>query len=86
MERVSAIKQFIVSEFMPDIQAEQLDKDYDLIASGVIDSLSLLRVIAWLENQFHIPVDEIEIAEKNFASVAAIDEFVDGAARQQAAV
>lgn len=70
------IKQYIVSEFIPDIGADELDDDYDLIASGVIDSLSLLRVITWLGTHFDIPVDEIELSEQNFASVSAIGEVV----------
>jgi acyl carrier protein len=77
MDHAATIKQYIVTEFMPDIQANQLDADYDLIASGVIDSLSLIRVITWLGTQFEIPVDEIEIAEQNFVSVSAICEFVE---------
>lgn len=79
MDHVHEIKEFIVTEFIPDIQVEQLDDNYDLIASGVIDSISLLRVISWLGSQFDIPIDEVEIAEKNFVSVAAICEFVDQA-------
>ena len=77
MDHERTIKQYIVTEFVPDIQEDQLDADYDLIASGVIDSLSLLRVINWLGTHFEIPIDEIEIAEKNFVSVAAICEFVE---------
>ncbi|MEV6694582.1 acyl carrier protein [Micromonospora sp. NPDC051196] len=76
MDHKQAIKEYIVTEFIPDIQVSELDDDYDLIAGGVIDSISLLRVITWLENRFDIPVDEVEIAEKNFTSVTAICEFV----------
>jgi acyl carrier protein len=83
MDHVHAVKKFIVTEFIPDIQVDQLDNDYDLIAGGVIDSISLLRVITWLGSQFDIPIDEVEIAEKNFVSVTAICEFVDHAARRQ---
>jgi acyl carrier protein len=83
MDQAHAIKEFIIAEFIPDIQVAQLDNDYDLIAGGVIDSINLLRVITWLGNRFDIPLDEVEIAEKNFASVTAICEFVDRAAPRQ---
>jgi len=71
------IKQYIVREFLPDVAAEELADDYDLIASGVVDSLSLLRLIDWLETEFEIPIDDIEISEKDFVTVAAICEFID---------
>ncbi len=77
MDDILVVKQYIISEFIPDIQIDQLDADYDLISSGVIDSLSLLRVITWLGVHFGIPVDEIEIVEENFASVSAICEVID---------
>lgn len=83
MNNTQAIKEFIIAEFIPDIQVAQLNNDYDLIAGGVIDSINLLRVITWLENRFDIPIDEVEIAEKNFASVTAICEFVGRTARRQ---
>lgn len=83
MDQKHVIKEFIIAEFMPDIQVDQLDDDYDLIAAGVIDSINLLRVITWLGNRFDLPLDEVEIAEKNFASVNAICDFVNHAARRQ---
>jgi acyl carrier protein len=75
------IKRYLVAEFLPDVRVEQLADDYDLIGSGVIDSLGLLRVINWLENHFGILVDEVEIAEHDFVSVDAIHAFVVRAGR-----
>ena len=86
MDYTGRIKEFIITEFIPDIVAGQLAADYDLIASGVIDSLSLLRVIAWLATEFGIPVDEIDISEQNFVSVTAINELVVSATNSQFAV
>jgi acyl carrier protein len=79
MDIAFEIKRYIVAEFLPDVQVEQLADDYDLIGSGVIDSLGLLKVINWLENYFGILVDEVEIAEHDFVSVDAIHDFVDRA-------
>ena len=81
MDITTEIKQYIVAEFLPDVQVAQMADDYDLIGNGVIDSLGLLKVINWLENHFGILVDEVEIAEQDFASVDAIHRFVDRAGR-----
>jgi len=81
MDIAFEIKSYIVDEFLPDITADQLSADYDLIGSGVIDSLGLLKVISWLENHFDIVVDDVEIAEHDFVSVDAISAFVNRAAR-----
>ncbi|MDQ3239832.1 MAG: phosphopantetheine-binding protein [Actinomycetota bacterium] len=67
-----AIKEFIVEEFLPDVSTEELDADYDLLAGGVVDSLGLLQIIAWLEDRFQVALDDAEIGPESFRSVNAI--------------
>ena len=78
-ETTAKIKQFIVDEFMPDVPVEDLDDDYDLLTGGVVDSLGLLKVVAWLEDEFDIGVDDSELGPDSFRTVAAIKAFVDQA-------
>lgn len=77
MSDALSIKRFVVAEFVPDADAKDLDDDYDLIANGVIDSLGLLRVVDWLAQRFDVAVDEVEISEEQFVSVAAMCRFVE---------
>jgi acyl carrier protein len=72
MDMASAVKQFIVSEFAPDLDATELDSDYDLLDRGVIDSLGLLTVLAWAEDRFGVIIDAGEIDEEDFRTVRAI--------------
>lgn len=76
MNHSQTITKFLVDEFLPDVPVESLAADYDLLAGGVIDSLGLLKVIAWLEDQFGVVVDDMEIAPDNFRTVAAINTFL----------
>ena len=78
-ETTQKIKQFIVDEFMPDVPVEELETDYDLLTGGVVDSLGLLKVVAWLESEFDIGVDESELGPESFRTVDAIKEYVDQA-------
>lgn len=77
MDHTYTIKQFVIDEFVPDISLEQLSADEDLLASGIIDSLGLLKVIAWLEHQFQLPVEDVELGPDSFRSVAAINSFIE---------
>lgn len=76
MSNITAITAFIVEEFLPGSDASELPADYDLLATGVVDSLGLLKVIAWLEDRFELAVDDLELDPDSFRTVAAIDEFV----------
>ena len=78
-ETTTKIKQFIVEEFMPDVPAEELEDDFDLLTGGVVDSLGLLKVVAWLEDEFDIAVDDSELGPDSFRTVAAIKAYVDQA-------
>jgi acyl carrier protein len=77
MDDKQKIKQFIVDEFMPDVPVEELSSDYDLLTGGVVDSLGLLTVVAWLETEFDIAVDDAELGPESFRTVDAIHEFVE---------
>jgi acyl carrier protein len=44
-----------------------------------VDSLGLLKVVAWLEDEFDIGVDDSELGPDSFRTVAAIKAYVDSA-------
>jgi acyl carrier protein len=71
----ATIRNFIVDEFLPDVPAEELGYDDELDA-GIIDSLGVLQVIAWLEDTFDLVLDDAQIDLENLSSVSAIDRLV----------
>jgi acyl carrier protein len=79
MSNIDTITAFIVEEFLPGSDPSELPADYDLVATGVVDSLGLLKVIAWLEDRFALAIDDLELDPESFRSVAAIDAFVASA-------
>ncbi|GFE16887.1 hypothetical protein Sgleb_49340 [Streptomyces glebosus] len=79
MSNASEIKRFLINEFLPDVTADQLDPDDDLLETGVIDSLQLVRVISWVTDRFRVPIEQVEFTPQNFRSVNAIQAFVETA-------
>ncbi|WP_405783721.1 phosphopantetheine-binding protein [Streptomyces sp. NBC_00859] len=78
MSNTTTIKQFLIEEFLPDLTEAQLADDQDLLSSGAIDSLGLLKLIAWVEDRFELTVDDTDLDPDNFRSAAAIDAFIVG--------
>ena len=78
-DETAKIKGFIGEEFMPDISVDELESDFDLLTGGVVDSLGLLKFVAWMEDEFDITIDESELGPDSFRTVTAIKEFVDNA-------
>ncbi|MGH3973505.1 MAG: phosphopantetheine-binding protein [Pseudonocardiaceae bacterium] len=85
MSRIGTIKHFVIEEFLPDVSANELSVEYDLLENGVIDSLGLLKLIAWIEERFELSVHDTDLDPANFHSVAAINSFIDDASEQKLA-
>ena len=77
MDDKAKIREFIVEEFMPDMSAEELDDDFDLQTGGAVDSLGLLKLVAWLESEFGVSVDESVLGPDSLRTVDSSKEFVD---------
>jgi acyl carrier protein len=71
------IKQFLVDEFMPDMSPDELDDDFDLQTGGAVDSLGLLKLVAWMESEFGVSVDESELGPDSLRTVDSIQEFIN---------
>ncbi|MEU9603351.1 phosphopantetheine-binding protein [Streptomyces sp. NPDC048057] len=77
MDRLTAIREFVTAEFLPELTPQQLDVDYDLVDSGVIDSLGLYVVLAWLNTEYDLNVHDESVQAVDLRSVSAIVEFVE---------
>ncbi|MFI7234381.1 acyl carrier protein [Streptomyces cyaneofuscatus] len=66
------IAQFVVERFLSDVEWTELDPDYDLLATGVIDSLGVLHIAGWLGKQHGITLTGPELTAGNFRSVRTI--------------
>jgi acyl carrier protein len=47
-----------------------------LVEAGIIDSLQLVRVVAFLEDTFGISIEDEEILPKNFESIDGMERLV----------
>ncbi|HEX3923536.1 MAG TPA: acyl carrier protein [Streptosporangiaceae bacterium] len=70
------INDYISREFVQDPALLPLADDTSLLENGVIDSLSLLRLVVFLEERFAIAVGDADLLPENFSSVNAICAYV----------
>lgn len=52
--------------------------DTDLLLTGLVDSLGVVDVVAWLEDRLDVVIDPIDIVLENFQTVELMLSFVDG--------
>jgi acyl carrier protein len=66
------INDYVSQELVPDPALLPLADDTPLLDSGILDSLGLLRLVVFLEEQFGITMDDADLLPENFTSVNSI--------------
>jgi acyl carrier protein len=78
-EQVENVKEQIrkfVQEAAQRKGVSRVTDDQSLVESGVIDSLGIFRLVAFLEESFRVRIGDEEIVGENFESIVSIERFV----------
>jgi acyl carrier protein len=68
----SILNDYISRELVGRPELLPLQNDTPLLETGILDSLALLRLLVFLEQEFSIQVDDFELIPDNFNSINAI--------------
>lgn len=74
MTRASELLRFVHTELVDD--ATEVALDDELLVSGLVDSLGLMRLIAFIDQDLGVEVPYGDIVIENFESVARIDTYL----------
>jgi acyl carrier protein len=53
-----------------------LDDDQSLLESGVVDSMGIMELVQFIENEFGLVVDDVDITEQNLGTISGITRYV----------
>ena len=68
------IKEYIRSASFSNV--DKLDDDLLIFKEGILDSMGLISLFTFLEQEFNIQITDADLLEENFESVNAITNFV----------
>jgi acyl carrier protein len=77
MAAIDSVRDFIVRELQWTGNVDTLTEDYPLIANHVLDSVGLLTLIAFLEDQFGVDIADNELVPDNFSTLGKITSMID---------
>ena len=72
----STVKTFILSEYLPGEDPAALTDTTPLMTTGILDSIAVLKVVTFLENQFGIVIQPHEAVVENLNTLSDIERFV----------
>lgn len=76
MPHTQKIRAYIANELAPDSGIEDIPLDYEIIASGLVDSLSIVRLVAWIESEYRFSLGDMNISPSDFGSIEKINQFI----------
>ena len=69
------IHAFIKQRF-PLASSKELTQELSLLDSGIVDSLGVLDLVGFIEEQFGIEAEDDDLVPENFDSINALTQFV----------
>jgi acyl carrier protein len=68
----AVINDYVCRELVQDPTLLPLGNTTSLLDTGILDSLSLLRLVLFIQQRFGIAVDDVDLVPEHFDSVDAI--------------
>jgi acyl carrier protein len=70
------IQNFIIEHF-PIARQRHLSDNSPLLENGILDSLGVLELVTYLEQEFKISVADEELVPENFQTIMCVTAFVE---------
>jgi acyl carrier protein len=77
MDTKKILTEYVEKEIMRR-QGGVINEEMDLLSSGILNSLSLLQLISFVERTFNRQIPVEEVVYENFNSVAAMANYLAG--------
>jgi acyl carrier protein len=71
------VRQFLLNNYLFTDREDALGNDDSLLQKGIVDSTGMMELIAFLEDQFGIRIDDAEMVPENLDSVNNIVAFLN---------
>jgi len=73
-----AVKEYVLREFLPGEGPDALDDSTPLITGGILDSISTLKLVSHLEEQYSIEFQAHEVGPDHLDNLSDIAAIVAG--------
>lgn len=72
----TAVRAFIVENFLFGVDDERLTPEASFLETGIIDSTGILEIVTFVETEYGVGIDDSEMLPENLDSLNNISRFV----------
>jgi acyl carrier protein len=76
MEIMATVRNYLQEDLAVDRPEASLGPAEDLVAQGLVDSVGIVKLIAFLESTFAIEIEDEDVLPENLGSLERIERFV----------
>lgn len=76
MDVKEQIRRYVAENFLFSDNGFELDNDESFLEAGVVDSLGVLELVTFVEEEFEVQVPDEEIVPDNFDSVDRLADYI----------
>ena len=82
MDFKARIEEFIIEDLCParGIELDHIDEEESLIDAGIVDSLGMLQLLSFIDEELEIDISGQEIKLENFKNLKTICNYVESLA------
>jgi acyl carrier protein len=77
MNNKSQLRQFILENYLFTDDESQLDDSQSFLSSGILDSMGILELVAFLNDDLQVKVETHEMIPDNLDSIDNLMRFID---------
>lgn len=66
------LEEFILTEVCAEMDLKELGEDEQLIDSDIVDSLGILKILSFIDEEFGVDLSDDDIRPENFATIGTI--------------
>ena len=71
-----ALRRYIGRELLSDRDGAPIGDDDDLLGTGLVDSVGMMSLVLFIEEELEIAVPPEDVTIGNFLSINAIDDYL----------
>jgi acyl carrier protein len=72
------LQTFIVDEILMGMDGDEpVSAETDLLLSGLVDSLGVMRLVSYMEETFNIAIAPVDVTIENFRTIADMSRYID---------
>lgn len=76
MDKQTILTEYIQNEIMKG-RSQEFSIEEDLLSTGILDSLGILQVVAFIDDKFNLQIPDEDVVYENFNSVKALSTYLD---------